>query len=102
MPDLFATHAKELVLRDYQSAALESARDNIRKGHRRQILCAPTGAGKTIIGLGLMQAASAAGSRSAFITDRSALVDQTSTAMDQYGVDHGVVQAVGLRIGAGR
>ena len=57
MPDLFPAEAEELVLRDYQSAALDSARENIRKGHRRQILCAPTGAGKTIIGLGLMQAA---------------------------------------------
>ena len=57
MPDLFQMAAKELVLRDYQSAALDSARENIRKGNRRQILCAPTGAGKTIIALGLMQGA---------------------------------------------
>ena len=55
MPDLFQRPVSELVLRDYQSAALESARENIRKGNRRQILCAPTGAGKTIIALGLMQ-----------------------------------------------
>ena len=87
----------ELVLHDFQSAALDSARENIRRGHRRQILCAPTGAGKTIMGLGLMQAAMNAGSRSAFITDRSALVDQTSTAMDLYGLDHGVMQATHWR-----
>lgn len=93
MPDMFAATARELVLRDYQLGALDSARDNIRKGHRRQILCAPTGAGKTIIALGLMQAAMDVGSRSAFITDRSALIDQTSTAMDLYGIDHGVMQA---------
>lgn len=93
MPDLFATPARELVLRDYQSAALDSARANIRRGHRRQILCSPTGSGKTIIALGLMQAALQAGSRSAFITDRSALVDQTSGAMDLYGIDHGIMQA---------
>jgi DNA repair protein RadD len=97
LPDLFQMPAKELVLRDYQSAALDSARDNIRKGNRRQILCAPTGAGKTIIALGLMQAAERAGSRSAFLTDRSALIDQTSTAMDLYGIDHGVMQAAHWR-----
>src|SRR5215813_2609844 len=92
MHDLFPAEAQELVLRDYQSAALDSARQNIRKGHRRQILCAPTGAGKTLIGLGLMKAREV-GSNSAFITDRSALIDQTSEAMDLYGIDHGVMQA---------
>lgn len=93
MPDLFMAPAKELVLWDYQTGAIDSARMNIRQGNRRQILCAPTGAGKTIIALGLMKSAMEVGSRSAFITDRSALVDQTSTAMDLYGLDHGVMQA---------
>jgi DNA repair protein RadD len=92
MSELFALPAKELVLRDYQLAALDNARANIRKGFRRQILSAPTGAGKTVIAMGLMQAATHAGSRSAFITDRSALIDQTSSAMDLYGIDHGVMQ----------
>ena len=95
--DMFIKSAQALVLRDYQSAAIESARDNIRRGNRRQILCAPTGAGKTIIAMGLMKLAMEAGSRSAFITDRSALIDQTSTAMDLYGIDHGVMQATHWR-----
>ncbi len=93
MADLFTPPPRDLVLRDDQLAAIESARANIRQGHRRQILYAPTGAGKTIIAMGLMEAAEGAGSRSAFITDRSALVDQTSRAMDLYGIDHGVMQA---------
>lgn len=97
MPDLFAPAARELVLRDYQSAAIDAARANIRAGHRRQILCAPTGAGKTVISLGIMQAAARAGSRSAFLVDRSALVDQTSEALDLYGIDHGVMQAAHWR-----
>ena len=95
--DMFIKSAQALVLRDYQSAAIESARDNIRRGNRRQILCAPTGAGKTIIAMGLMKLAMEAGSRSACITDRSALIDQTSTAMDLYGIDHGVMQATHWR-----
>lgn len=97
MPDMFSSPARELMLRDYQLGALDSARENIRAGKRRQILCAPTGAGKTIIALGLMQKAELAGSRSAFITDRSALIDQTSQAMDLYGIDHGVMQATHWR-----
>jgi len=93
--DLFQAAAAPEVLQlyDYQAAAIESARDNIRAGHRRQILCAPTGAGKTIIGLGLMKAALEVGSRSAFVTDRNALIDQTSDALDRYGIEHGVLQA---------
>ena len=97
MPDLYAPATQQLTLRDYQEAAIESARENIRAGNRRQILCAPTGAGKTIIALGLMKLAQDAGSRSAFITDRSALIDQTSQAMDLYGIDHGVMQAAHWR-----
>lgn len=93
MPDLFAQTAQELVLRDYQSAAIEAARENIRKGIKRQILCAPTGAGKTVIALGMMKGAADVGARSAFIVDRSALVDQSSAALDLYGIDHGVMQA---------
>lgn len=93
--DLFqnADGPEMLELYDYQSAAIESARNNIRRGHRRQILCAPTGAGKTIIGLGLMKSAMETGSRSAFVTDRNALIDQTSAALDRYGIEHGVLQA---------
>jgi hypothetical protein len=34
---------------------------------------------------------------SAFVTDRNALVDQTSAAMDLYGIDHGVMQATHWR-----
>jgi len=97
MPDMFTPAAQQLVLREYQLGAIASARDNIRMGRRRQILCAPTGAGKTIISLGLMKGAMEKGMRSAFITDRSALIDQTSQAMDLYGIDHGVMQAAHWR-----
>lgn len=47
----------------------------------------------TVIALGFMQAATEAGSKSAFLTDRTALIDQTSQAMDKYGIRHGVMQA---------
>ena len=36
-------------LRGYQSEAVESARGAIREGARSILLCAPTGAGKTLI-----------------------------------------------------
>ena len=72
-PDLFPGQVEDLVLHDYQQAAIDSAREIIRNGRRRFILCSPTGSGKTIIGIALMKAAAAVGSRSAFIT-ASALI----------------------------
>lgn len=98
MPDdLFPIQAKELVLHDYQAAAIESARQHYRQGKRRVLLCSPTGSGKTVMAMGVMQAAARKGSRSAFIADRNAITDQTSDMADLYGLDHGVMQAAHWR-----
>lgn len=94
--DLFTTDsppAKELALHDYQAAAIDQLRANIKAGHRRQLLVAPTGGGKTVLAVALMQAATRQGSRSAFLVDRTALTDQTSERLDEYGLDHGILQA---------
>ena len=80
-------------LRDYQTESIDALRAGIRAGHRSQILCAPTGAGKTVIGAYLMHEAKQKGSRVAFVVDRVSLVDQTSAVLDAYGIDHGVQQA---------
>lgn len=80
-------------LRDYQLWAVEELRAGIRAGHRAQVLCAPTGSGKTVIATFLMQEASNKLTQAAFIVDRVALIDQTSRMFDQYGIDHGVMQA---------
>ena len=86
--------SQELVLRDYQSGR---ARQRPRKHPPGPPPADPVRArlapGKPSSALALMQAAKEAGSSSAFITDRSALIDQTSAAMDLYGIDHGVMQA---------
>ena len=84
---------KEITLRDYQVASIEGLRDGIRAGHRAQILCAPAGAGKTIMATSLMAEARAKQSRVAFVVDRVSLVDQTSAVLDEYRIDHGVQQA---------
>lgn len=84
---------RELILRPYQVASIEGLRAGIRAGHRAQILCAPTGSGKTVIATDLMREAQGKGSRVAFVVDRVNLVDQTSAVLDSYGIDHGVVQA---------
>jgi len=80
-------------LRDYQIKALDELRDGVRKGHRSQILVAPTGAGKTVSASYLLNEAKAKQNVAWFICDRVSLVDQTSATLDRYGVSHGVIQA---------
>jgi len=84
---------KEIVLREYQQECIARLRDGIRAGHRSQILCAPTGAGKTLVATMLMDEARKKHSRVAFVVDRINLVDQTSAVLDEYGIEHGVIQA---------
>lgn len=80
-------------LRDYQKSCVEDLREGLRGGHRSQVLVAPTGAGKTVIAAHLLGEAYAKSSRSYFVCDRVALVDQTSATLDRYGIQHGVIQA---------
>lgn len=84
---------KDINLYDYQSQAVQALRDNIAKGIRKQVLCAPTGSGKTVMAAYLLKAAHAKGSRAYFLCDRVALINQTSALLDHYGIPHGVVQA---------
>lgn len=88
---------KEISLRGYQSDAIEALRAQIREGKRRLILCAGTGAGKTLTSGKLLQEADRKGSYSLFIVDRVSLVDQTSDVFSEYGIHHGVVQGNHLR-----
>ena len=82
-----------LTLRPYQVAAIDALRDALRQGHRRVILCAPTGSGKTEIALRLIQEAREKGSRVVFVADRITLVEQTSRRLSDYGIPHGVAQS---------
>jgi DNA repair protein RadD len=86
------TPTREIALRDYQADAIDALRNAIRAGQRRLILCAGTGAGKTLTAGKLLQEADRKGSYSLFIVDRVSLVDQTSAVFTEYGIVHGVVQ----------
>jgi len=79
--------------RDWQLKALVSLREGFRHGHRRQILAAPTGGGKTLAALQLMHGSLVKGRRAIFVCDRTALINQTSARADQYKMQHGIIQA---------
>lgn len=80
--------------RPFQVTAHNQLRDGIRNGHKRQLLVAPTGSGKTYLGLRVINEALQKGRRAIFVCDRTALIDQTSARADEYGLtEHGVVQA---------
>lgn len=80
-------------LREYQELSFEKLRANIRDGIRNQILCLPTGGGKTVIAAYMLRECHQKGKRAVFVADRIALIDQTSATLDKYGIPHGVIQA---------
>ena len=80
-------------LRPYQSDSIESLRDGFKSGHKRQVLAASTGAGKSIISLSILDAAREKGSKVMFLCDRRVLVDQFSRHLDRFGIDHGCYMA---------
>jgi len=80
--------------RPFQTDAHASLRQGFRDGHKNQIIMAPTGAGKTYLGLRICNEAMQRGKRAVFLCDRTTLINQTSDVADKYGLtEHGIVQA---------
>lgn len=80
--------------RPFQETAHQALRDGAKAGHRCQMLMAPTGAGKTFLGLRIIHEALLRGKRCAFICDRTTLINQTSEMADKYGLSaHGIIQS---------
>lgn len=92
----------EIALRPYQEIAADQVREHIRQGKKNILVCAPTGSGKTVLASYIIDASEKKGSRSAFVVDRTNLVDQTSATFDAYGIDHGIIQADHWRFRPGR
>ena len=82
-----------LKLRPYQESSIEALRDGFRSNHSRQVLCAPTGSGKSRIMEFMIRAAMEKGSRVMFICERRILVEQFSAHLDRAGIDHGILMA---------
>jgi superfamily II DNA or RNA helicase len=80
------------ILREYQARSVAAGRDVVRSGKRRFVLYAPTGAGKTTIGMAFIAGVLAKGKRVAFVANRITLVGQASAQLSKAGIDHGVIQ----------
>lgn len=86
--------------RPFQVSAHEKLRANYRDdGSRCQVLMAPTGAGKSYLGLRIAHESLAKGKRAIFVCDRTTLINQTSDTADRYGLSaHGIIQADHWRV----
>lgn len=77
-----------------QTRAIEQLRNGLRSGHRNQVLVMPTGSGKTVSAMMLINESLKKGKRATFVCDRTALINQTSAVADGLGLTcHAIVQA---------
>lgn len=82
-----------LELRPEQQQVVEDISAAFRAGHRRVMVSAPCGFGKTELATAVLMAAKNNGKRGAFVADRVSLVTQTGERFDKYNLDHGVMMA---------
>jgi superfamily II DNA or RNA helicase len=81
-------------MRKWQARTVELIRQAIREGHRRIVVQAPTGGGKTLLAGHLFAGSIAKGLRPMFTVPDSLLVDQTLRSFERVGIyDVGVIQA---------
>lgn len=83
-------------LHAFQELALLNLKRSLAAGHRRPVLQAPTGAGKTMVASAMVEGALRKGRRLIFTVPALTLIDQTVAAFEAEGVDPrliGVLQA---------
>lgn len=89
-----AKHDTMRPLRPRQIAAITAIKEAVREGHRRIVLQAPTGFGKTLTAAHIIAAALKKGSRPLFTCPAISLIDQTLKSFEAEGIyDIGVMQA---------
>ncbi len=77
----------------HQATALDNLRTSLKTGHRRPMLQAPTGFGKTVLAAEIIECALAKGNPVIFTVPAVSLIDQTYSAFFQAGIyDLGVLQ----------
>lgn len=76
------------MLRDYQQQMYDDVREAFRRGNRRVMLQAPTGAGKTILVAKIVESSIEMGHNVWFMVPRKELMDQASKAFSGIGLRH--------------
>ena len=79
-------------LYDFQENIIDVLRDRIREGHRKIMLCSPTGSGKSVCAGFLIGEAMDHGTRSLFLADRIVLVQQARRQFWSFGIPSGMIQ----------
>lgn len=72
-------------LRNYQSDAINELREGFKK-HQRQVLCLPTGAGKTVVFSEMVRLAAEKNTVTMIFTDRTELFKQTLKSLGKVGI----------------
>lgn len=80
-------------LRPYQERGLNDLRSACLGGHKRILLCAPTGSGKTVIAAHLIALSVAKGFRCVFLAHARELVNQCGEKLAENGIRHGIIMA---------
>lgn len=75
-----------ITLRPYQNIAVQSLRQNIAAGRKHLILCAPTGAGKTVMFSYMVAGALAKEKKCLIITHRAELLTQAGGTLSNFGI----------------
>jgi superfamily II DNA or RNA helicase len=82
-----------MILRDYQTRAIDLVRAEYRRGRKAVLLVLPTGAGKTATASQLIAWAVARGRRCLFVVHRREIVLDTARRLAAAGVPCGIVMA---------
>ena len=80
----------------FQEECVDALRGNLAH-HRRQILCSPTGSGKTEVAIRITKLAQEKDKRVWFVADRQTLINQTSQRFSDNDVEHGVLMGTASR-----
>ncbi|NES01712.1 MAG: DEAD/DEAH box helicase [Okeania sp. SIO2F4] len=78
-------------LRDYQIQVISELYKRINKNHRRILIVAPTGAGKTVIAGDFIYREYSSGKTILFIVHRDVLIKQTIKKFNDFGIECGVI-----------
>lgn len=84
----------QIVLRDYQKRAVAEVSAALRNGHKRVLIVAPTGAGKTTIAAALCDLAVRQGRRFWFVAHRRELIKQALVRLVRAGIPPEQVGAI--------